>query len=118
MQGTETMDELKKAFSATSFRSGFLKLAILKMISERPMHGYALMKEIERLTGKDWRPSPGSIYPALSELQRQGLISLSVQGRKRIYEITPQGQAILGIAVEHVKEGMTALQRLLDYRAE
>ncbi len=109
-------EEMRDAFSFSSFHSGFLKLAIMKMISERPMHGYAIMKEIDRLSEHTWRPSPGSIYPALQELQRSGLISQETVGRKRIYRLTPDGAVVLGQAVDHVKVGVKSLQNLIDYK--
>jgi DNA-binding PadR family transcriptional regulator len=109
-------EEMKDAFSFSSFHSGFLKLAIMKMISERPMHGYALMKEIDRLSEHTWKPSPGSIYPALQELQRSGFITQETVGRKRVYHLTPDGTGVLGQAIEHVKVGVKSLQSLIDYK--
>jgi DNA-binding PadR family transcriptional regulator len=108
-------EEMKDAFSFSSFHSGFLKLAIMKMVSERPMHGYALMKEIDRLSEHTWRPSPGSIYPALQELQRSGLITQETVGRKRVYHLTADGSAVLEQAIDHVKVGVKSLQSLIEY---
>ncbi len=65
---------VKKVFQKHRFKTGFLKLAILRLLAERPMHGYEIMKEIERITESDWKPSPGSIYPALKELADYGMI--------------------------------------------
>lgn len=112
----EVSEEMKEAFTFSSFHSGFLKLAILKMVSERPQHGYALMKEIDRLSDHTWKPSPGSIYPALQELQGSGLIEQESVGRKRVYRITPTGQMVLAQAMDHVKVGVKSLQSLLDYK--
>ena len=111
-------EEMKEAFSFSSFHSGFLKLAIMKMVSERPMHGYALMKEIDRLSEHTWKPSPGSIYPALQELQRSGLITQETVGRKRVYHLTPDGGAVLGQAIDHVKVGVKSLQSLIEYKSQ
>ena len=107
-----------QSLSARAFRSGFLKLAILRLVAARPMHGYAMMKEIERLTASDWRPSPGSIYPTLQELQDSGLLSSRSEGRKQVYEITPLGDEVLTVAMERTRASMLSLQRLLDYRPE
>jgi DNA-binding PadR family transcriptional regulator len=108
--------EVNEAFSLSSFHSGFLKLAILKMVSQRPLHGYALMKEIERMSEGTWRPSPGSIYPALQELLRYGYITQEQEGRKRIYKITPQGDLIMRFAMDHLKVSIMNLENLLDYQ--
>jgi DNA-binding PadR family transcriptional regulator len=109
-------EEMRETFSFSSFHSGFLKLAIMKIISERPMHGYALMKEIDRLSQHTWKPSPGSIYPALQEMQRSGIISQEIVGRKRVYRLTTDGVIVLGHATDHVKLGVRSLHSLLDYK--
>jgi len=107
---------LKETFNLTTFHSGFLKLAILKLVSVRPMHGYALMKDIDRLSDHTWKPSPGSVYPALRELQSSGLIAQEVVGRKRVYRLTSEGENVLADAVLHTQNGIRSLQNLLDYR--
>jgi DNA-binding PadR family transcriptional regulator len=106
--------ELRKAFQKYGFKAGFLKLSILKIVSLTPTHGYALMKEIERLTEEDWRPSPGSIYPALQDLLKDELIVSRKEGRRKIYEITPKGEQVLLIAVEHASIALRHLNRLLS----
>jgi DNA-binding PadR family transcriptional regulator len=111
-------DDFKHAFGEFGFRTGFLKLSILRIIAERPMHGYALMKEIERITEHSWRPSPGSIYPALRDLEASGLITLNIQGRKRIYQITPYGRIILDQTIAHVHDALKHLENLLAYKPE
>lgn len=55
---------------------GKLRLLILLILSDSPKHGYLIMKEIEKLTGKP--PSPGSVYPVLNELLRKGYVEASV----------------------------------------
>lgn len=91
-------------------------MAILKLVSVRPMHGYALMKEIDRLSNRTWKPSPGSVYPALGELQSLGLITQEVDGRKRVYRLTSAGESVLADAVQHTQNGIRSLQSLLDYQ--
>ncbi len=108
--------QLKETFNLTTFHSGFLKLAILRMLSARPMHGYALMKEIDRLSDHTWKPSPGSVYPALREMRSSGLIAQEAVGRKRVYRLTPWGEKILTEALHHTRNGMRSLQNLLDYQ--
>lgn len=110
--------EVSEAFNLSSFHSGFLKLAILKLVSQRPLHGYALMKEIERMSEGTWRPSPGSIYPALQELLRSGYITQEQEGRKRIYRITPQGEKITRFALDHLRVSITNLENLLEYQVQ
>jgi len=106
--------DLRKAFQKYGFKAGFLKLSILKIVSLGPTHGYALMKEIERLTEEDWKPSPGSIYPALQDLMRDELIVSHREGRRKIYEITPRGELVLKVAVEHAAVALQHLNKLLS----
>jgi DNA-binding PadR family transcriptional regulator len=107
---------LKKAFHKYGFKTGFLKLAILRLVAERPIHGYALIKEIERITSEDWRPSPGSIYPALQSLVKSGLITSSADGRRRIYAITPAGRILLDAAIKHANIVLEHITILLNYK--
>jgi DNA-binding PadR family transcriptional regulator len=109
--------ELRENFTSfASLHSGYLKLAILKMISQRPMHGYALMKEVERMSEHTWKPSPGSVYPALKELQRCGYIVQELDGRKRVYRLTELGDVVLKEAIVHMERGVRSLQNILNYR--
>ncbi len=65
----------------------------MSLLAERPMHGYEMLGELDGRTGGLWRPSPGSLYPALQLLKDQGLVrSVNADGRRR-YELTEAGQA-------------------------
>ncbi|MET8349451.1 MULTISPECIES: PadR family transcriptional regulator [unclassified Micromonospora] len=70
--------------------------AVLALLTERPMHGYEMIQEIDSRTGGAWRPSPGSIYPTLQLLEDEGVIVASTEessgGRKR-FTVTEAGQA-------------------------
>ncbi|WP_373863561.1 PadR family transcriptional regulator [Nocardia vermiculata] len=64
-------------------RRGDVRAAILLLVQERPMHGYELIQQIRDRSDDIWRPSPGSIYPALSQLEDEGLVIIEkVAGRK------------------------------------
>ena len=56
------------------FKHGELPLVVLAMLADRPMHGYELMSELSRLFGPQYRPSPGSVYPALEALEVERLL--------------------------------------------
>ncbi|MGH2852400.1 MAG: PadR family transcriptional regulator [Solirubrobacteraceae bacterium] len=76
-------------------RRGDIRTAALLLLAEEPRNGYALMQEIEQRSDGVWRPSPGSVYPALSQLEDEGLIrSEEFDGRKRL-AITDAGREIL-----------------------
>jgi DNA-binding PadR family transcriptional regulator len=73
-------------------RRGDVRTALLRLLSERPMHGYDLMKELEERSGGMWRPSPGSVYPTLQLLEDEGLVKAEDEDGKRVYAITDEGR--------------------------
>ena len=76
-------------------RRGDVRVAILALLEERPMHGYEMMQELSERTQGLWQPSPGSIYPALQLLEDQGLVrSESTDGRRQ-FTLTDEGRAEL-----------------------
>jgi DNA-binding PadR family transcriptional regulator len=76
-------------------RRGDVRTAALLLIAEEPRNGYAIMQELEERSGGTWRPSAGSIYPALQLLEDEGLIrSEEVDGRK-LYRLTDAGQRLV-----------------------
>ncbi|MCD1295105.1 PadR family transcriptional regulator [Methanocella sp. CWC-04] len=81
-------------------RKGFLKLFLLKIIKEKPTHGYDIIQLINQKSEGRWMPSPGSVYPALEFLESKGYISSEEVDRKKVYTITPKGEN----AVEHISE--------------
>ena len=73
-------------------RRGDIRTASLLLLAEEPRNGYTIMQEIEERSDGVWRPSPGSVYPALAQLEDEGLIrSEEVDGRKR-FAITDAGR--------------------------
>jgi DNA-binding PadR family transcriptional regulator len=72
-------------------RRGDVRAALLVLLAEEPRNGYQLMQEIERRSDGVWRPSPGSVYPALQLLDDEGLVRL-VAGERKTYELTDEGR--------------------------
>jgi DNA-binding PadR family transcriptional regulator len=70
-------------------------LAILTLLNERQMHGYEMMQELDERTQGLWRPSPGSLYPALQVLEDQGLVLSETTDGRRQYTLTDAGRAEL-----------------------
>jgi DNA-binding PadR family transcriptional regulator len=62
------------------------------MLAEQPMHGYELITALEERSGGRWKPSPGSIYPALRRLEFRELISSTETDGKRRFELTDAGR--------------------------
>src|SRR5262245_46977816 len=74
-------------------RRGDVRAAILALLAEEPMNGYQIMQKLEEKSRGSWRPSPGSVYPALQQLVDEGLIRAETSGGGRLYELTKQGRA-------------------------
>ncbi|MGH3789749.1 MAG: PadR family transcriptional regulator [Pseudonocardiaceae bacterium] len=74
---------------------GDVRTALLLLLAEQPMHGYQLMQAITERTSGAWRPSPGAIYPTLSQLDDEGLINTLAQSGRKLATLTDAGQAYL-----------------------
>jgi DNA-binding PadR family transcriptional regulator len=72
---------------------GDIRAAILSLLAEQPMHGYQIIQELTERTGGIWRPSPGSVYPTLQQLEDEELVrETSSDAGKRVYELTDAGR--------------------------
>ena len=90
------------------FGSGELKLVLLKLIADEPRHGYDLIRAIEELTGGDYAPSPGVIYPTLTMLTDMGLIEeQAAEGSRKAFAVTKEGKA-------HLKENADEVEALFE----
>ena len=86
----------------TRVRKGDVRAAILDLLAEGGQwNGYQLIQEISGRTSGVWRPSAGSVYPALQQLEDEGLIAPEGEGRRRMYSLTDAGRAY---AEEHADE--------------
>src|ERR1700686_3753926 len=73
-------------------RRGEVRTALLLLLAEEPRNGYQLMQAIEERSGGRWRPSPGSIYPTLAQLEDEGLIRATEREGAKVFEITEDGR--------------------------
>jgi DNA-binding PadR family transcriptional regulator len=71
---------------------GDVRAAILALLQEGPRTGYQIMSEIDERSGGAWRPSPGAVYPALSQLADEGLIVGEESGGRRTFSLTEAGR--------------------------
>src|SRR5918911_5051739 len=96
------------------FESGELRLVLLKLIADEPRHGYDLIRAIEELTGGEYAPSPGVVYPTLTLLQDMGFIEEAKgEGPRKAFQATDEGRAHL----EEKSEEVEALfERLSDLK--
>jgi DNA-binding PadR family transcriptional regulator len=94
------------------FEGGELRLVLLKLIADEPRHGYDLIRAIEELTGGEYAPSPGVVYPTLTLLQDMGLIEEAPgEGPRKPFQITDDGRAHLAEREEEIE---ALLERLRD----
>ncbi|WP_394553300.1 PadR family transcriptional regulator [Agromyces sp. MMS24-JH15] len=77
------------------FAHGSLRLYLLALLAEQPRHGYELIQALSDRFGGTYAPSAGTIYPRLSKLEEEGLVTKASDGRKTVYEITSTGRAEL-----------------------
>ena len=90
------------------FESGELRLVLLKLIADEPRHGYDLIRAVEELTGGEYAPSPGVVYPTLTLLQDMGLIEEALgEGPRKPFQVTDEGRA-------HLEERSDEINRLLE----
>lgn len=84
---------------------GDVRAAVLALLAETPLHGYQIIQQISERSGGDWRPSPGSVYPALQLLEDEGLIQAEQVDTRRVFHLTESGRA-------YVQERQTELAAL------
>ena len=77
------------------FESGEVKFVILRLLREKPRHGYEIIKALEERLAGCYTPSPGTVYPTLQLLEDQGYVRVVEQDGKKVYHITPEGEAFL-----------------------
>jgi transcriptional regulator len=97
---------------------GALELMILQSLRFRPMHGYALVKHIQQVSGDLLQVEEGSLYPALQRLLREGLLDAeagtSAKGRPtRIYRVTDAGLRHLEQEVSSFEKMFAGITRVL-----
>ena len=74
---------------------GDVRAAVLRLLGTEPMHGYQLMEAIAERTGGAWRPSPGAIYPTISQLEDEGLVTVEKEGGRKLVSLTADGRSYL-----------------------
>jgi DNA-binding PadR family transcriptional regulator len=99
------------------FGPGEVRLALLSMLAERPMHGYELMKQLEERSGGIYRASAGTIYPTLQQLEDEGLVTAELRDGKKTYSLTDTGRRELGDSREAVDRIWRRARRWEDWRS-
>jgi DNA-binding PadR family transcriptional regulator len=81
-------------------KRGDVRAAILDVLAVEPLNGYQVIQQIAERTGGQWKPSPGSVYPTISQLEDEGLITGDDE-RARTLRLTPEGETYVA---EHPDE--------------
>ena len=98
------------------FESGELRLVLLKLIADEPRHGYDLIRAIEDMTGGEYAPSPGVVYPTLTLLQDMGLIDEAPgEGPRKSFQATDEGRSYLE---ERSEEAEGLFERLEELKPQ
>jgi DNA-binding PadR family transcriptional regulator len=93
---------------------GDIRAAVLALVAERPRHGYEIIQEIAERSGGAWRPSPGSVYPTLSQLEDEGLVRVEQSEGRRVVHLTEEGTRY----VEEHREELDAVWASVGREAE
>ena len=96
--------------SGRLFDHGELRLVVLGLISERPRHGYEIIKEIEDRVAGTYTPSPGVIYPTLTMLEELGQATVTESDGKKLYAITADGTTYLAANKSTVDNALQRMQ--------
>lgn len=111
-RGAEGAEEGRRGRRGRMFAQGELRLALLALIAEQERHGYELIKAIEEMTGGDYAPSPGAVYPTLQLLEDEGAIEeAEAEGAKKPFTATQQGRDELDARADEVEGLMRRLGR-------
>jgi DNA-binding PadR family transcriptional regulator len=97
-------------------RRGDVRAAILDLLAEgQPWNGYQIIQEIAERTQGVWRPSAGSVYPALQQLEDEGLISAAAgEDRKRNYTLTDEGRTYVEAHADELRAAWDAVTGSVD----
>jgi DNA-binding PadR family transcriptional regulator len=91
-------------------KRGDVRAASLALLAEEPMNGYQIIGQISERSGGLWRPSPGSVYPALSQLEDENLIMLQPSdGGRRGYALTDEGREYVAVHAAELKAPWSAV---------
>lgn len=104
-----------RARAGRMFEQGDLRYVILRLLEEKPRHGYDIIKELEERSGGAYSPSPGTVYPTLTLLEDQGFArAREEEGGRKIYEITDAGRQHLAEHSSTVDDIFSRISRFVE----
>ena len=111
------MDYTNPAYWKAMMDASLCRLLILRIVCERPRHGYGIIWRAAELTNHQLVPTQGTIYPALRDLERSGCVQSFVektgQRERKVYRATARGRQALRTGADVWRRGLPRLQHLL-----
>lgn len=104
------------AWRGRFFGPGEVRLALLSLLEEGPLHGYELMRRLEERSGGVYRASAGTVYPTLQQLEDEGLATSESRDGKRVYRLTRDGERELESEAESVRRIWQRAEATRDWR--
>ncbi|MFK4086936.1 PadR family transcriptional regulator [Kribbella sp. NPDC020789] len=101
-------------FRGPKARRGDVRAAILAVLAEQPMNGYQIIQEIAERSGGAWKPSPGSIYPTLQQLEDEGLVTADAETGRRTFTLTDEGRTYVAEHADEVSAPWEAMSASTD----
>ena len=89
---------------------GDVRAAVLALLAEEPQHGYAVIGQLAERSGGLWRPSPGSIYPVLAQLEEEGLVASDTSEGRKVFALTDAGRTYVAEHGDELREPWTPAQ--------
>jgi DNA-binding PadR family transcriptional regulator len=93
-------------------RRGDIRAGILALLNEKPLNGYQIMQELEQRSGGVWRPSPGSVYPALAQLEDEDLVKTEQSAGGRVFALTSKGKTHVDKHSDELKEPWKSVREM------
>ncbi len=97
-------------------RRGDVRVAILDVLASEPMNGYQVIQQIAERSGGAWKPSPGSVYPTLQQLEDEGLVEPVEGPGRRLLRLSAEGQAYVDGHPEEMAATWQAFDEASDQR--
>jgi DNA-binding PadR family transcriptional regulator len=99
---------------------GLIQVLILRILYEKPSHGYQIMEKLEELTAEKYIPEPGAIYTILRRMEDRGAVTSEWEKKeagadRRVYTITEMGVKILKEGLEMVKSRRQLMDSLVQF---
>ncbi|CAM3963117.1 Transcriptional regulator PadR-like family protein [Smaragdicoccus niigatensis] len=83
-------------------RRGDVRAAILSVLADEPRNGYQIIQEISSRSGDAWKPSPGSVYPTLQQLEDEGLVEAADDNGRKVFRLTAEGNNYVAANADEV----------------